>query len=407
MVKKRNKKGTAAVFIMVMMTGMMGLFMAYIGYARETSVKGSVNALGRLWADSILAEYDLRLYEEYGLMAYIEEPGASEDKILEMAEYAFGGKNYADIGECVTVTDRYSLADTENFKKQLIIAAEASEIDLVIDDFTGLAAEEKAEMPESEEMTIRNRRVLNSLPSAGRTMGDAFARAGEFFRNIGSLKDVVTAGTDRFLTDRYIKTHFRNMTSDKGLENRFLLYEEEYILCGRPSDAGNRRGSKAAIIGVREVMNMVYLNSCETKKNEALALGTLLMPEAPEVMQETLLAGWALAESFNDYQLLIRGKTVPFMKDDETWATTLTGVVEGLTASYIDTGCETGDDYQDYISGLMSILPEETKLLRIMDLIQINLKYTYRSDFLIADLRVGVDYIIEINGKAYEFSEEY
>ena len=405
--KKNSKRGSQAVFIMVMMTGLMGLFTAYIAFAQEMSVRGSVNALGRLWADSILGEYDLRLYREYGIMAYIEEPGATEEKLLEMADHTFGRKPYADVGDCVTVTDRYSLADTENFKKQLIIAAEASEIDLVIQDFTGSIAEERAEMPESEERTIRNRRVLNSLPSAGRTGGDVLEKAGEFFRNIGSIKDIAAAGTGRLLTDRYIKTHFRNMTSDKGLENRYLLYEEEYILCGRPSDAANRRGSKAAIVGVREVMNMVYLNSCETKKNEALVLGTVLMPEAPEVMQETLLAGWALAESFNDYQLLLRGKPVPFMKDDDTWATTITGVMEGLTASYIDTGCENGDNYQDYISGLISILPEEVKLLRIMDLIQINLKYTYRSDFLISDCRVGLDYIIEVNGKAYEFSEEY
>jgi len=43
----------------------------------------------------------------------------------------------------------------------------------------------------------------------------------------------------------------------------------------------------------------------------------------------------------------------------------------------------------------------------MMDLIQINLKYTYRADFLITDCYVGVDYLIEVNGKSYAFSAEY
>jgi len=403
----RSKRGSAAVFILVMMTALMGLFQAYIGFVREEAVSGTTEALGRLWARSVIAEYDRRLFEDYGILAYSGTPAESAEKIISMAEYTFDGKEYAEVGECVCVPDDYSLADTKNFKRQILTAGAASEIDLVIQDFTEPFAGETHDIPESEERTIRNRRLLNSLPSAGRTYVDPLESAGEFFSSLGSLRGLLEAGTDRFLIDRYIRTHFRNMVSDKSLDHGYLIYEEEYILCGRHSDAANRRGSKAAVIGVREAMNLAYLNTCEDKKNEALIAAAVIMPEAPEVMQEALLAAWALAESFNDYELLIRGHSVPFVKTDENWATGITSALEGLTVGYIDTGCEDGETYQDYLSALICLIPEDIKLLRIMDLIQIDLKYTYRSDFLISDCYIGLDYIIEVNGKDYVFSEKY
>ena len=404
---KKSKKGSSTVFVLVIMTGLLTLFTVYIGAVREQSVAGSVNALGRLWADSVIAEYDRRLYGEYGIFAYLGTPGETEEKILEMAEYTFAGKDYADVGICICLPEEYSLAAAENFKEQVVSAGKASEIDLVIQDFTDPFTGETAETPGSEERAIRNQRVINSLPSHGRSGEGFFERAGEFFKSLGSLGGAISEGTDLFFIDRYIKTHFRNQLSDKSLENRFLVYEEEYILFGKTSDAANRRAAKAAIIGIREVMNFAYLNTCETKKNEALALGAVLLPEAPEAMQQTLLAGWALAESFNDYELLMRARPVPFMKDDESWATTITNALDGVSSGYIDTGCESGGSYEDHLSALMCLLPEDIKLLRMMDLIQINLKYTYRADFLITDCYVGVDYLIEVNGKSYAFSAEY
>ena len=52
-------------------------------------------------------------------------------------------------------------------------------------------------------------------------------------------------------------------------------------------------------------------------------------------------------------------------------------------------------------------MPEETKILRIMDLIQINMKYLYRDDFLLEEYNSGISYVMEINNRQYEFDEDY
>ena len=49
----------------------------------------------------------------------------------------------------------------------------------------------------------------------------------------------------------------------------------------------------------------------------------------------------------------------------------------------------------------------KTRVLRMMDLIQINLKYLYHESFLLADYYIGLRYTLQINGKAYEFTETY
>ena len=52
-------------------------------------------------------------------------------------------------------------------------------------------------------------------------------------------------------------------------------------------------------------------------------------------------------------------------------------------------------------------MPEETKLLRIMDLIQINLKYIYVDYFLVKDYYCGFSYNLKVNDVTYEFKEKY
>lgn len=60
-----------------------------------------------------------------------------------------------------------------------------------------------------------------------------------------------------------------------------------------------------------------------------------------------------------------------------------------------------------YLHVLLSGVSQETKVLRMMDLIQINLKYLYLDNFLLKDYYTGLKYEMNVNNKKYEFEEAY
>ena len=138
---------------------------------------------------------------------------------------------------------------------------------------------------------------------------------------------------------------------------------------------------------------------------------------------------WAFAEAENDMGLLYDNKTVPFIKKDSNWALSLENVFgttdddakEKVTEAigdpqkarqheeggYISPQVTEGAGYQDYLMVLLCGIGDDTKLYRIMDLIQINMKYVYRDDFLLKEYSGGLAYTMEINGKDYSYEEAY
>ena len=64
-------------------------------------------------------------------------------------------------------------------------------------------------------------------------------------------------------------------------------------------------------------------------------------------------------------------------------------------------------DYEDYLRILMNTVPERIRILRAMDLIQINMKYLYCDYFRIQDYYVGLRYNFIVNNKEHLFEETY
>ncbi len=52
-------------------------------------------------------------------------------------------------------------------------------------------------------------------------------------------------------------------------------------------------------------------------------------------------------------------------------------------------------------------MDDETKFLRMMDLMQINIQGKYDSSFLISTTTLGFNYSIKINGRRYAYDEKY
>ena len=120
-----------------------------------------------------------------------------------------------------------------------------------------------------------------------------------------------------------------------------------------------------------------------------------------------LVATWAAAEADNDVKLLLKGKPVPLMKDDASWATDLDDILNNITQDCIDTGNRKGLYYSDYMMIFLHFQDEELKLARVADLIQINMKGTYDRDFLMKTAKGGMHLSSRIYGKEMEYETCY
>ncbi len=174
----------------------------------------------------------------------------------------------------------------------------------------------------------------------------------------------------------------KEQSNSKDLGKTFFQNEIEYIICGKSSDAANARSIRNKIIAVREALNFVYLNKDPKKKRRSYGSGSASdAGSGSDCNSKALLAAWALAESINDYKLLVDLHKVPLMKSEATWAIDLDSVVANTSDKYVYTGVDQGQTYEDFLSLFTYAVDERVRLLRIMDLIQINMKYLYYRTF--------------------------
>lgn len=135
-------------------------------------------------------------------------------------------------------------------------------------------------------------------------------------------------------------------------------------------------------------------------------IASLAGPASPAA-KLALAESWALAESLNDYKVLMHGGKVPVKKTPMDWCVDLKGVAEGIGQGYIPNHSSTGMDYQDYLQVLLGFCDRETKLARMLDVMQLNIQGSYDRDFLILTSQTGFSYTVRINGKEYAFDERY
>ena len=246
-----------------------------------------------------------------------------------------------------------------------------------------------------------------------------------------SLKSMLSRAADT----QYVFTYFRHALSDEAqvrqLGDTFFQNEIEYLISGKPDDARAKNYVRRLMKLLRNGLNLAYLYSCPEKREAALAAAQVLTPgPAAALTQALILESWALLEAENDLRILEAGEGVAIIKRDENWAVSLENVLaldfsgeegegggadsaEGeasqkkLLDGFVKPRQMEGQCYEDYLKLFVAALPQKTRVLRMMDLIQINLKYLYHESFLLADYYIGLRYTLQINGKAYEFTETY
>ena len=114
-----NKRGSVTVFICVFFVSLVMMIFTFTGVSKEKAVAGSTKALCSLWADSVLAEYDLNLQKRYQIFGFYGYPAEIKEKLTFYAKDSFDRKKYIDyqIKNC-SLYD-YCLINTGVMEKQL------------------------------------------------------------------------------------------------------------------------------------------------------------------------------------------------------------------------------------------------------------------------------------------------
>lgn len=223
----------------------------------------------------------------------------------------------------------------------------------------------------------------------------------ESFQKLGNMMSkFLTDVRDTVYVNEYIIGMFKSATDNiKDVNNQkkenltlnnfskdlhYLDYEVEYVLFGDSVDYVNLVAAISVIFGIRVALNIIHLVSDMDKMNiitniaNAIA-GWWTLGVGSIIITIVLTLIWAIAESIADIKTLLDGEKVPLLKNKMTWETDIFNGIVGLVVDNADSDNEQSLmpslSYNDYLRLLLLIgwVDEETKLYRILDLIQMNM----------------------------------
>lgn len=430
---KLNKNGSSIILLAMVFVTMMLAITASIAISRALVVKSECEAFGRLWTKSILSEYDVNLLKEYGIMAYFGNDAEIQKKIDAYLAYSSSGKLDATIGKSSSELMGYELGDPDNFRKALKLGFAGELSESVIND----SKREKRDISNMEDdygdRTINNNVVIDTMPSQGISNTiDTNALVSKLNAGLTCndlLKAIGTSSTEIM----FIKKNLGNHITIGESKNGYFCNEWEYILNGKYDDNANFKACKNKIFIIRNAMNLAFLYKDPEKHAVIVALAEALAPGVAGVLTEAVIAEiWAAIETEVDLEILMDNGRVPFMKTSATWRTSISSVLgsKEVSSQLSKEGTEllrenkneiesmdgsggghsnasSGQNYDDYLLAMIMTLNDNVRVLRIMDLVQINFKHWYYRDFNMMEYYIGTRFSIKANGRSYDFEDSY
>lgn len=441
---KNNKKGSSTVFMAMVFVAFMAMILLSIGISRRLVVKSQINSFGRVWARAILSEYDIHLFEDYRLLAFKGSDSEVAEKLDRYARYSMNEKMKVKIDKTKVELGGYEMRDPDNFKKSLRKSLKAEAADTLLNgsnrklrnvmhvEGEGKEASEGREEPKGNGRKIGNSVVLETLPSNGVKNTLNIDEAVRILKNNGLRDNLKEKGLNTAVELTFIHKYFGSHTKIADEKKAYFTNEWEYIIKGKPDDEANYLACRRRIFLIRNALNLSYLKGDKVKMALLSTAAEAITPGPFAIATKAVLMElWAALESENDVNELVRGGKVPIIKTPETWKTDLSLVLDGknfagtLNREAKDNldkkkkeilkndgakGGEcrgVGNDYEDYLIALMLLVNENTRVLRTMDLVQINMKYRYYEDFNFEEYYTGLCFATKINGYEYEIKDEY
>lgn len=411
-----SKKGSTSVFLVMILSSVLLLVGLFIHAASQAAGRSCTDAVLDLAGRSVLSEYDIPLQNRYGIFAFHTDEREAEEKLKYYAEYSFHDNALKEVLrrnrhmdllkldlESVNVDLKgYSITDTDLFEQQILAHMKY--------DILGAVGERPdLKASSAEDIVLKNEKVINSLPSRGYSSGILTDLERIVKNGIPDLKEIEQTAKNTFLVDEYLMRHFGNHCRSAEARETFFINEVEYVLKGNHSDQRNYSAVRTDLFLVRNVLNLIHINS-DSEKRQAVSViaAALTLARGEKIAAPIVAEAWAAAEAENDLRLLEDGKQVAFIKKKENWAVPISETLEYLWKDdYITPKTVRGYDYEDYLRVLLFLENREKKLLRCMDLIQLNMQGSYRRDFDLRQYYGGFQFKALVREREYSYIEKY
>ena len=355
--------------------------------------------------ESVFAEYDTDLLEQYHLFAYDAGRGGQETEAgVCQRIHRYGGDPELTVDKIQYLSDRHGEAIVEQAGRymesrnmmntlvgdnQSVRDSWAQEIgeQLLAHAGEGLPVEMAGEvlsllaLPIAQTALPRGRVVSGGRIDLGSSPSHRDLRKGR-----GAFK---TDGGARYF-DEYLMEVCGNATEKESLKDP--AYEAEYVIAGKAADKDNLEAVVTRILAIRMAVNMSHLHQDADKQAEMESIAAFLslaaaVPAAQPAIRGALAAVWAYAESMAEIRALLAGKRVAAVKNAQNWKVGAAGILH-LNRS-MEEGWETDDQeggisYEDYLRGFLFPIPVGKKAMRLADLIEINVNRARGgADFLV------------------------
>ena len=427
-------------FLCVVLSALVMLSFAMIWGAREHSVKSRSDAIINLAGDSVMSSFHREILTDYGLFMIENDGNALTGDLRAFALPSLHSMKNVRVSDAKADGSRYCLVDPEPIRQQILSYMKTGGIRL-------LPGKKKA-VPESVGYhNLRHGPTIVSLPSRQLPQDDLWDVLGKLDR-LKDLGDIFGEGTDRFVLGSYVLGTFNNCTGVADGDH-FFHNEVEYILCGKLTDSENEKAITRSLTTLRFPSNLAHIYSDAEKTSALTAAAEAIAPgPAGLALKAALAAAWAYAESSNDAALLLEGRRVPVLKSPESWALDLDSLMAFIAEGVLDPGRyaedETagsddppvdgddpsvdGDDpeamlkknrrvihpqankgltYEQYLRILLYFRDDPATVMRILDLIQINIRKDYDGEFLIGEQSLGLSVKMKVNGRMMSYDKIY
>ncbi|MFV0516420.1 MAG: DUF5702 domain-containing protein [Aminipila sp.] len=368
------------------------------------------DAILRLAGKSILSEYHLALKDNYGIIAFKGYENQVDSKLEFYTQGSLKSKNNKLLssgnGQLTMIKPKleriysdlrqFSLSDIDNFEEEILDYMK----------YPKLLKSKVVTQQNKEDRVLRNDRIINSLPSRAVTEQNRF----DFFENrlIPNIDELIKKNTTNIIVDEYIINNFNNRFESKSSLNTFFNSEVEYLLYGENSDYNNQSKFVGDLRLLRFSLNSLHIWSDSVKRNAVISAATAMSTAAAPITAIILAESWAWAETENDIKRLLDGNKVALYKSNDEWALSLQSVLNNVKLDkYVNPVKDSGMSYEKYLRLFLYFENRQVKLLRMMDLIQINIQGEFDETFYIQDCYVGLKFNASINGQEYSYVQTY
>lgn len=443
---RTGKRGSSTVFLAMAFVTFAICIAASIGIARRLTVMSECQTFGRIWTKAVLSEYDRHLLEDYKLLAYWGNEIEVNRKIDAYMDYSASGKLGIRIGASASDLAGYELGDPENFSRALNKGFAGSAAGTILSG--GRHARSQTGINDADDQdtggsatgngdtygrTIGNPVVLDTLPSGGIRNSVSSDSLIEKARSVGDEDGIRSAAAGAGIEMAFMWMYFDSCVTAADDKPHYLKNELEYVIKGSPDDKTNYEACRKRIFLMRNVLNLAALHKDPAKLELITSVSQLITPGPLGAATQLLLTeAWAALETEKDLEVLYDNGRVPVIKNADQWMTDLDSVLGSseVRKKLDDDSRELLDENRDEIKGLKGIstagdmlteglsyddhlllmilcMNRNTRLLRIMDIVQINMKFRYYRDFNLMEYYTGVRFALTADGRSYVFEDSY